>query len=42
MELLKLQTQKVAGDQGVAGGEEELALRPGQLAVCGADAHLAV
>ena len=33
---------KVAGDQGIAGGEEELALRSGELAVCGADAHLAV
>ena len=33
---------KVAGEQGVAGGEEELALRSGKLAVCGADAHLAV
>ena len=33
---------KVAGDQGVAGGKEELALRSGELAVCGADAHLAV
>ena len=33
---------KVAGDHGVAGGGEELALRSGKLAVCGADAHLAV
>ena len=33
---------KVSGDQGVAGDEEELALRSGELAVSGADAHLAV
>ena len=42
MELLKIAKPKVAGDQGVAGGEEELALRSGELSVCGADAHLAV
>ena len=33
---------KAAGDQGVAGGEEDLALGSCQFAVSGADAHLAV
>ena len=41
MVVLKYLKPKAAGDQGVAGGEEDLALGSCQFTVSGAHAHLA-